>query len=27
MVTTLAGLLHVQRSTTGRMVERLVTAG
>lgn len=27
MVTTLAGLLHVQRSTTGRMIERLVTAG
>jgi DNA-binding MarR family transcriptional regulator len=26
-VRTLAGLLHVQRSTTGRMVERLVTAG
>jgi DNA-binding MarR family transcriptional regulator len=26
-VKTLAGLLHVQRSTTGRMVERLVTAG
>jgi len=26
-VTTLAGLLHVQRSTTGRMVERLVAAG
>jgi DNA-binding MarR family transcriptional regulator len=25
-VKTLAGLLHVQRSTTGRMVERLVTA-
>ena len=24
---TLAGLLHVQRSTTGRMVERLVTEG
>jgi hypothetical protein len=23
---TLAGLLHVQRSTTGRMVERLITA-
>jgi DNA-binding MarR family transcriptional regulator len=26
-VRTLAGILHVQRSTTGRMVERLVTAG
>jgi DNA-binding MarR family transcriptional regulator len=26
-VRTLAGLLHVQSSTTGRMVERLVTAG
>ena len=26
-VRTLAGLLHVQRSTTGRMIERLVTAG
>ncbi|MFL6046604.1 MAG: MarR family winged helix-turn-helix transcriptional regulator [Propionibacteriaceae bacterium] len=26
-VRTLAGLLHVDRSTTGRMVERLVTAG
>ncbi|MFL6044250.1 MAG: MarR family winged helix-turn-helix transcriptional regulator [Propionibacteriaceae bacterium] len=26
-VKTLAGLLHVQRSTTGRMVERLLTAG
>jgi DNA-binding MarR family transcriptional regulator len=26
-VKTLAGILHVQRSTTGRMVERLVTAG
>jgi DNA-binding MarR family transcriptional regulator len=26
-VRTLAGLLHVQRSTTGRMVERLITAG
>jgi DNA-binding MarR family transcriptional regulator len=26
-VKTLAGLLHVQRSTTGRMVQRLVTAG
>jgi DNA-binding MarR family transcriptional regulator len=26
-VKTLAALLHVQRSTTGRMVERLVTAG
>jgi DNA-binding MarR family transcriptional regulator len=26
-IKTLAGLLHVQRSTTGRMVERLVTAG
>jgi DNA-binding MarR family transcriptional regulator len=26
-VKTLAGLLHVQRSTTGRMVERLVGAG
>ena len=24
---TLAGILHVQRSTTGRMVERLITAG
>ena len=26
-VRTLAGILHVQRSTTGRMVERLVSAG
>jgi DNA-binding MarR family transcriptional regulator len=26
-VKTLAGLLHVQRSTTGRMVEQLITAG
>jgi DNA-binding MarR family transcriptional regulator len=26
-VRTLAGILHVQRSTTGRMVERLITAG
>jgi DNA-binding MarR family transcriptional regulator len=26
-VKTLAGLLHLQRSTTGQMVERLVTAG
>ena len=26
-VKTLAGLLHVQRSTTGRMIERLITAG
>jgi DNA-binding MarR family transcriptional regulator len=26
-VRTLAGLLHVERSTTGRMVEHLVTAG
>ena len=26
-VRTLAGLLYVERSTTGRMVERLVTAG
>jgi DNA-binding MarR family transcriptional regulator len=26
-IKTPAGLLHVQRSTTGRMVERLITAG
>jgi DNA-binding MarR family transcriptional regulator len=25
-VKTLAGLLHVERSTTGRVVERLITA-